>query len=72
MRTSSTAPVSEATFFESGYVWYPDATACIVQGVFFNWPPPEFAKCRPVSNIFEKYVRVQDWPPLFDWKKLKC
>ena len=40
---------------------------------FFNWPPPEFANCRPVSNKFkEKNVRVQDWLPLCDWKKLKC
>ena len=22
----------------------------IIQGVFFNWPPLEFAKCWPVSN----------------------
>ena len=22
----------------------------ILQGDFFNWPPPEFAKCWPVSN----------------------
>ena len=22
----------------------------IIQGVFFNWAPPEFAKCWPVSN----------------------
>ena len=21
-----------------------------IQGDFFNWPPPEFAKCWPVSN----------------------
>ena len=21
-----------------------------LQGDFFNWPPPEFAKCWPVSN----------------------
>ena len=21
-----------------------------IQGVFFNWPPDEFAKCWPVSN----------------------
>ena len=44
----------------------------MIQGVFFNWPPPEFAKCRLVSNQFEKNVRVQDWPPLCDWKNLKC
>ena len=24
----------------------------MVQGGFFNWPPPEFAKCWPVSNRF--------------------
>ena len=22
----------------------------LIQGDFFNWPPPEFAKCWPVSN----------------------
>ena len=27
---------------------------CILQGVFFNWAHPEFAKCRPVSNRFKK------------------
>ena len=25
-----------------------------VQGVFFNWPSPEFAKCWPVSDQFQK------------------
>ena len=35
-----------------------------IQGDFFNWPPPEFAKCWPVSNWFQKDVRVPDWPPL--------
>ena len=39
-----------------------------IQGVFFTWPPPEFAKCWPVSNWFQKNVRVPDWPPL--WKHL--
>ena len=39
-----------------------------IQGVFFNWPPPEFAKCWPVSNWFQKNVRVPDWPPL--WLKI--
>ena len=24
--------------------------ALSIQGDFFNWPPPEFAKCWPVSN----------------------
>ena len=36
-----------------------------IQGVFFNWPPPEFAKCWLVSNWFQKNVRVPDWPPLW-------
>ena len=36
-----------------------------IEGVFFNWPPPEFAKCWPVSNWFQKNVRVPDWPPLW-------
>ena len=35
-----------------------------IQGVFFNWASPEFAKCWPVSNWFKKNVRVSDWPPL--------
>ena len=34
-----------------------------IQGGFFNWPPLEFAKCWPVSNRFQKNVRVPDWPP---------
>ena len=37
----------------------------VLQGDFFNWPPPEFAKCWPVSNWFQKNVRVPDWPPLW-------
>ena len=28
--------------------------ACNIQGVFFNWASPEFAKCWPVSNQFKK------------------
>ena len=32
--------------------------------IFFNWASPEFAKCWPVSNRFQKNVRVLDWPPL--------
>ena len=43
-----------------------------VQGDFFNWPPPEFAKCWPVRNRFRKNLRVPDWPPLYDQKKSKC
>ena len=31
--------------------------------IFFNWASPEFAKCWPVSNRFQKDVRVPDWPP---------
>ena len=37
----------------------------IIQGVFFNWAHPKFAKCRPVSNRFQKNDRVPDWPPLW-------
>ena len=44
-------------------------TACST-GCFFNWPPPEFAKCWPVSNWFKKNVRVPDWPPL--WSENAC
>ena len=36
-----------------------------LQGVFFNWAHPEFAKCRLVSNRFQKNDRVPDWPPLW-------
>ena len=36
----------------------------ILQGFFFNWAFPEFAKCWPVSNQLRKNVRVLDWPPL--------
>ena len=35
----------------------------VKQGVFSNWAYPEFAKCRPVSNRFQKNDRVPDWPP---------
>ena len=43
-----------------------------IQGDFFNWPPPEFAKCWPVRNRFRKNLRVPDWPPLYDQIKSKC
>ena len=36
-------------------------------GCFFNWASPEFAKCWPVSNQFQKNVRVPDWPS--PWSK---
>ena len=40
--------------------------------LFWNWLLTGL-HCRPVSNQFEeKNVRVQDWPPLCDWKKLEC
>ena len=35
-----------------------------IQGDFFNWASPEFAKCWPVSDWFPKNVKVPDWPPL--------
>ena len=41
-----------------------NASGRFVQGVFFNLAHPEFAKCRPVSNRFQKNDRVPDWPPL--------
>ena len=39
-------------------------TVCIYRVVFFNWASPEFAKCWPVSNWFQKNIRVPDWPPI--------
>ena len=42
----------------------------ILQGDFFNCPPPEFAKCWLVSNWFQKNVRVPDWPPPLIGKRL--
>ena len=30
----------------------------------FNWASPEFGKCWPVSNWFQKNIRVLDWPPI--------
>ena len=56
-------------------IWMPEAPpmqvhltnrltmSTILQGVFFNWPPFEFAKCWPASNQFRKNVRVPDCPP---------
>ena len=40
-------------------------------GWFFNWPPPEFAKCWPVSNWFQKTLESQTGPPS-DRKTPKC
>ena len=48
------------------------ASSWNLQGGFFNWPPPEFAKCWPVSNWFKKNVRVPDFPPPCDRKTTKC
>ena len=41
-------------------------------GRFFNWASPEFAKCWPVNNQFQKNVRVPDWPPLMIKKGLSA
>ena len=41
-------------------------------GCFFNWASPEFGKCWPVSNQFQKNVRVPDWPPLKIKKSLSA
>ena len=32
-------------------------TAVKLQGVFFNWASPEFAKCWPVSNQFQNIAK---------------
>ena len=52
------------------YFWcnpdYPQSNIqCTSYRFFFNWASPEFAKCWPVSNWFQKNVRVPDWPPLW-------
>ena len=52
--------------------WIHPASPCIIQGVFYNRPPLEFAKCWPVSNWFWKNVRVPDCPPPHDQKMSKC
>ena len=34
---------------------------------FFNWHPPEFAECCPVSNRLQNSVRVPDrHPPIIE------
>ena len=43
-----------------------------IQGDFFNWASPEFAKCWLESNWFQKNVRVPDWPPLMIEKSLSA
>ena len=48
----------------------PFQNVLVLQGVFFKWASPEFAKCWPVSNRFQKNVRVPDWPPLMIEKKV--
>ena len=57
---------SHSSRSEFSFIRMPSFT--YIQGDFFNWPPPEFAKCWPVSNWFQKNVRVPDWPPL--WLKI--
>ena len=32
------------------YITYSSIKCKVIQGVFFNWASPEFAKCWPVSN----------------------
>ena len=54
-----------------GMILYEECQS-LIQGGFFNWPSPEFAKCGPVSNWFKKNRRVPDWPPLIIEKKSKC
>ena len=44
-----------------------------LQGVFFNWASPEFAKCWLVSNWFKKKKRQSPrLAPPNDWKTSKC
>ena len=45
---------------------------CSLYRVFFLTGPPEFAKCWPVRNRFQKNVRVPDWPPLMIEKSLSA
>ena len=45
-------PDSGAFLFRDLGTWV--AIMWLIQGGFFNWPSPEFAKCWPVSN----------WPPI--------
>ena len=51
-----------------GRTWCPSRglshSSCYLQGVFFNWASPEFAKCWPVSNRFKKKtLESQTGPP---------
>ena len=39
--------------------WENMASFYILQGGFFNWPSPEFAKCWPLSNWFQKNLESQ-------------
>ena len=48
-------------------LWYtsgmgPKLFSWHLQGDFLTPPPPEFAKCWPVRNWFQKMLRVPDWP----------
>ena len=36
----------------------------IIQGDFFNWDSPEFAKCWSVSNWFKKTLESHTGPPM--------
>ena len=44
------------------YSVQPNTWPWLIQGVFFNWASPEFAKWWPVSNRFQN--NVPDWPLL--------
>ena len=50
-------PETKAWSIQSGH------RSCNCTGCFFN--SAEFVKCWPVSNWFQKNVRVPDWPPLW-------
>ena len=55
------------TYDTSGFSPQPSCEDRKIQGGFFNWPSPEFAKCWPVSKSSES----QTGPPS-DQKTPKC
>ena len=62
------ATSSKSNMYDSYNIWHNISYISNTYRVFFlTGPPPEFAKCWPVSNWFQKNVRVPDWPP--PWSK---
>ena len=64
------APTTMKTMFRGTKYSRQCEPTIMIQGDFFNWPPPEFAKCWPVRNQFRKNLRVPDWPPSMIRKSL--